>query len=168
MKETERINKSVLTADSIESKRGWSLAQKDGIVLCYYCKSPLFYFLKELGIVEESNLWDIKVIHKEREPQYILREVGLLLYCAECGNFHDDYSKYFYPKDKLVCGWSDEELDIAEIEEIMYCLEQWNQKGDFTPRFKNSQMNYLKKKLKEYEEKYYGKKLKVKISKSLK
>lgn len=160
MKEVERINKSILTADSIEGNRGWSLAQKENPTLCYYCKSPLFYVFIEWGVVEESSLLGIPVRYKEREPQYSLREVGLLMYCAECGNFHDDYCKYFYPEDKLVCSWNDEELNYAEIEEICYCLEQWNQTGNFTPRFKNSQMDYLKKKLKEYEEKSHSKKIK--------
>ena len=159
MKEVERINKSVLTADSIRTGDGWSLAMKDNPVLCFYCKSPLFYIRIVWGVVEEEEfLKDIKVLGKEREPQYSLREVGLNLYCAECGHFHNDYCKYFYPKDKEVCCWDDEELDLAEAEEIKYCLEQFNRKGDFTPRYNNEEMTYLKKKLKEYEEKYYSKK----------
>ena len=40
-----------------------------------------------------------------------------------------------------------------EIEEIKHCLEQFNDKGDFIPLFNNSQMSYLKTKLKEYETK---------------
>ncbi len=160
MREVERINKSVLTADSIETGRGWSLAQKDNPLLCFYCKSPLFYVEIVWGIVEERGLlWDIKVVGKEREPQYALREIGLNLYCAECGHFHNDYCKYFYPEDKVVCSWSDEELDFAEAEELKYCLEQFNRKGDFTPRFHNKEMDYLKKMLKEYEERNYGKKV---------
>lgn len=160
MKEVERINKSVLTADSIETGRGWSLAQKDSPVLCFYCKSPLFYVGITWGVTEEKELLgNIKILGKEREPQYSLREIGLNLYCAECGHFHNDYSKYFYPKDKIVCSWSDEELDLAEIEEIKYCLEQFNRKGDFTPLYPNKEMGYLKKKLKEYEEKYYNNKV---------
>ena len=79
MKEIEKINKLVLTADSIECKR-WSLAQKENPVLCYYCKSPLFYAAIEWGIVEERELYGIKVLGKEREPQYNIREVGLILY----------------------------------------------------------------------------------------
>ncbi len=154
MKELERINKSVLTADSIETRKGWSLAQKDNPVLCEYCKSPLFYVGIDWGIVEESSLFnDIKVIGKERNFQYYLREVGLILYCAECGNFNNHYSKYFYPEDKLVCSWNDEELDIAEIEEIKHCLEQFNRKGDFIPNYQSPEISFLKKKLVEYEEK---------------
>lgn len=99
MKEVERINKSVLTADSIKARRGWSLTQKDNPVLCRYCKSPLFYVGIEWGIVEEEELFkDIKVVGKEREPQYWIREIGLILYCAECGHYHEDYFKYFYRK----------------------------------------------------------------------
>lgn len=159
MREVERINKSVLTADSIES-RGWSLSQKDNPVLCFYCKSPLFYISIVWGIVEEELCGSIKVLGKEREPQYWMREIGLLLYCAECGHFHDDYHKYFYPQDKIVCSWDDEELDLAEAEELKYCLEQFNRKGNFIPTYHSKEMSYLKKKLKEYEEKYYSKKIK--------
>mgnify|MGYP001570464852 FL=1 len=151
MREVERINKSVLTADSIEAGKGWSLAQKDNPVLCSYCKSPLFYIGIVWGVTEESNLLGIKVLGKDRPFQYSLREIGLNLYCAECGHFNDNYYKYFYPEDKVVCTWSDEELDIAEAEEIKYCLEQFNRKGDFTALFHNREMDYLKKKLREYE-----------------
>jgi len=168
MKEVERINKSVLTADSIEARSGWSLSQKDNPVLCYYCKSPLFYVGIVWGIAEERELLGdikIKVLGKEREPQYSLREIGLNLYCAECGHFHNDYCKYFYPEDKVVCSWIDEELDLAEAEEIKYCLEQFNRKGDFTPRYHDNEMAYLKKKLREYEDKYYDKKVAKKIRK---
>lgn len=161
MREVERINKSVLTVDSIEDGRGWSLAQKENPVLCFYCKSPLFYVNMVWGVVEEEKLFEnMKVLGKEREPQYWLREIGLNLYCAECGHFHDDYYKHFYPKDKLVCCWNDEELDFAEIEEIKHCLEQFNRKGDFNPNYDSKEMIYLKNKLKEYEKKYLNEKLK--------
>lgn len=158
MREVERINKLVLTADSIEGVGRWSLAQKENPVLCFCCKSPLFYVQIIWGVVEEEELFNIKVIGKERKPHYSLRETGLNLYCAECGHFHDDYCKYFYPKDKEVCSWSDEDLDFAEIEEIKHCMEQFNRKGDFTPNYNSKEMIYLKKKLLEYEEKYFGKK----------
>lgn len=152
MKEVERINKSVLTADSIDVRRGWSLSQKNNPVLCFYCKSPLFYVEIVWGIVEEEELLGISI--SERKTNYSLREIGLNLYCAECGHFHDDYCKYFYPEDKVVCSWNDEELNLAEAEEIKYCLAQFNRKGDFTPNYSNQETDYLKKKLKEYEEKF--------------
>ncbi|MDP1695044.1 MAG: hypothetical protein Q8L34_05900 [Candidatus Woesearchaeota archaeon] len=161
MKEVERISKSVLTADSIESRRGWSLAQKDNPVMCIYCKSPLFYVGISWGIVEEERWKDIKIFNKQREPQYRLQEIGLHLYCAECGHWNETYHKHFYPEDKLVCNWEDDELDYAEIEEIYYCLEQFNRRGDFTPRYSSTAMEYLKRKLKEYE----GKLKKLKKSK---
>lgn len=159
MREVERINKSVLTADIIKTGGSWSLSYKDNPVLCFYCKSPLFYVEIVWGIVEEEELLEgIKVLGKERKPQYALREIGLNLHCAECGHFHNNYYKYFYPKDKVVCSWNEEELDIAEAEEIKYCLGQFNRKGDFTPLYHNNEMAYLKRKLKEYEERYYCKK----------
>ena len=115
MREVERINKSVITADSIEVTKGWGLGDKENPFLCYYCLSPLFYIRIVWGIVEDE-VFEIKVVGKEREPQYSLREVGFILYCAECGCFHEKYDKYFYPKDKLVCCWDDDKLDLAEIE----------------------------------------------------
>lgn len=149
--EKEKINKSVLTANSIEASRGWSLSQKDNPLLCYYCKSPLFYIEIIWGIVEELSLLGIKVLGDNHKSHYSLREVGFNLYCAECGKFEEHYDKYFYPEDKLVCSWNDKELNLSEKEEISHCLSQFNQKGDFTPNYKSSQMMYLKNKLKEYE-----------------
>lgn len=153
MKNIERITKLILTADSIELRRGWSLAQKDNPLLCSYCKSPLFYVEIVWGVVDVTEEYkDFKVFGKEREPQYALREIGLQLYCAECGHFHEPYASYFYLLEKVVCSWNDEELDIAEAEEIKHCLDQMNQKGDFTPNYRSIQMDYLKKKLVSYEE----------------
>jgi len=154
IKERERILKSVLTADSIETRRSWTLSSKENPLLCYYCKSPLFYIEIVHGIIDETNFYkEIKVLGKEREPQYYIREAGFNLFCAECGNFEEHYDKWFYPEDKLVCSWNDEEIDLAEIEEIKHCLEQFNRKGDFTPNYISKEMIYLKKKLREYEEK---------------
>ncbi len=151
MRETERINKSVLTADSIETQRGWTLAQKDNPLLCRYCKSPLFYVGVTWGVVDEQALLGIPILGKQRGYNYSLREIGFQLYCAECGHFHEHYEKYFYPDDKVVCSWNDEELNFAEIEELWYCLEQFNRKGDFMPRYQSTEMIYLKRKLQEYE-----------------
>lgn len=152
--EKEKIAKLVLTLDGIENSRGWSLAQKDNPLLCYSCKSPLFYIEIVQGIVDETEIFkDIKVLEKEREPQYSLREVGFNIYCAECGKFEEHYDKYFYPEDKLVCCWNDKEIDFAEIEEIKHCLEQFNRRGDFTPNYNSQEMKYLKAKLIEYERK---------------
>ncbi|MAG77630.1 MAG: hypothetical protein CL811_12820 [Colwelliaceae bacterium] len=152
MREVERINKSIITADSIEARKGWTLANKDNPVLCHYCKSPLFYIGLVWGIVDESDFnKEFKVIGQEH-GSYYMREVGLILYCAECGHFHEHYYKHFFPNDKIICTWDDEEIDIAEIEEIRYCIAQYNKNGDFEPHFNNCQMNYLKKKLREYEE----------------
>lgn len=160
MREVERIQKSVLTADSIETGRGWTLAQKDNPLLCSYCKSPLFYVGVTWGVVDEQPLLGIPVLGKQRKHCYGLREVGFQLYCAECGHFHEQYGKYFYPDDKLVCSWSDEELHLAELEELWYCLEQFNRRGDFTPRYQSNEMVYLKKKLLEYETAHRKKKRK--------
>ncbi len=150
-KDKEKIAKLVFTADSIENNKGWSLVQRENPLLCDYCKSPLFYIDIVWGVVEEVHLLGIKVVNEDHKYHYFLREVGFNLYCAECGHFHEHYDKYFYPEDKVVCYWNDEELDYAEKEEIWYCLSQFNQKGDFIPRYKSSEMKYLKIKLEEYK-----------------
>jgi len=150
----EKITKLIFTADSIKTSKGWSLADKDNPLLCDYCKSPIFYIRVIWGVIDETAIFEdikIKVIGKEKEPQYSLREIGFVLYCAECGHFHEHFDKYFYPEDKQICSWDDEELDYAEKEEIWYCLQQFNQKGEFTPRYESTQMHYLKEKLKDYE-----------------
>ena len=92
MKEVERINKSVLTAHSIEiGNSGWSLSQKDNPVLCYYCKSPLFYVgiegwylrghIKELAVrqllVEAEKIIDLGINPKDcRNPRNAIFNVG--------------------------------------------------------------------------------------------
>lgn len=161
MKEIERMNKLVLTADSVETKGGWSLAQKENAFVCDYCKSPYFFVRQEHGVIEEPSDW--QVVGQRRKDFYVLREIGLALYCAECGKFHEDYWKWFYPKDRIVCSWDDDELEYAEIEEIQYCIQQYNQKGSFKPAFKTGELNYLKEKLDEYENKHYPVKKKSRI-----
>lgn len=61
---------------------------------------------------------------------------------------------FCYPKDKVVCSWSDEELDLAEIEVLKLCIEQFNRNGKFTPHYECIETRYLRKKLNEYEDKY--------------
>lgn len=155
MRELERINKSIITADSIETSSGWSLSKEDNPFLCEYCKSPLFYINIEWGIVEDDIYKEIKVLGKEREPQYYLREIGFRLYCAECGHFNEIYYKYFYPEDKVVCSLNDDRLEYVELQEIKHWLDQFNRKGDFTPNYQCHEAEYLKKKLKEHEDKAF-------------
>lgn len=156
MQEHKRIIKNVIMPVSIETRNGWSLSQKDNIFLCYQCKSPLMYIRQEHGVVEEEPHFPVE--NNRRKDYYMLRVVGLAIHCAECGAFQNDFSKWFYPEDKQVCSWDEEELDMAEREEIEYCLIQFNQNGDFEPRFKSGELAYLKKKLEEYEKKNYPEK----------
>ena len=155
IKENERINKSVLTANSIETSRGRSLSEKDNPLLCYYCKSPLFYIHINWGVVDETEFYEhFKVVGRAHKFQCSLREVGFSLYCAECGSFEEHYDKFFYPNNNIVCYWNDEELDIADKEEILYCLLQFNRKGDFKLSYPSKEAEYLKRKLREYEDKH--------------
>ena len=155
----EKIAKFVYTLESIETARGWTLSQRDKALLCYSCKSPLFYIEVMWGIVDETRLYDdFKVIGRNHKQQYNLREVGFSLHCAECGKFEESYCKYFYPKEKLVCSWNDKELEYAEKEEISFYLSQFNKVGNFKPSYFSSELKYLKEKLNEYESNFQNKK----------
>ena len=73
---------------------------------------------------------------------FTLREIGLSVYCAECGCFHEHYSKWFYPEDRLVMAF--DELEDVEMPEVEYCLNQFNQKKDFKPQYKWRELKELK------------------------
>lgn len=145
--EKNRLMKSVLTPNSIETRGMWSLAQKENVFLCDECKSPLMYVRQEHGVVEEEFAFPNL---DGKEKYFALRVIGLALYCAECGTFQDDFYKYFYPEDKLVCSWDDDDLGLADLEEIQYCLQQFNNTGDFKATHESKEIRYLKEKLKEY------------------
>ncbi|MDO8563615.1 MAG: hypothetical protein Q7R87_01260 [Nanoarchaeota archaeon] len=149
--ENERITKLILKPNNIMTSRGWSLAQYDNPLSCYSCKSSLFYVHITWGVVDETDMHDFKVLGRDHKYQYWLREIGFGLFCAECGDFQESYFKYFYPEDKVVCYWREDNLDLGDFEEIRHCLTQWNSKGDFKPNYNSSILQYLKNKLKEYE-----------------
>ncbi len=144
----KRILKTVILPSEIEAST-WGFSNHDNKINCDDCNSNLFYANITWGVVEEESTWQIMGNRSKRT--YALREIGLCLYCAECGCFEEDYAKWFYPKDKTVCTW--DELDGAEREEVNHCLNQWDQKGTFTPLWKSSELNILKENLKEYEKK---------------
>lgn len=153
MKFQERIPKLVIKPGEIEDSSHWALSLNDNTTTCGGCGSHLFYIKQELGVVAEENdfgIWGNRSNKTNRT--YCVREIGLTLYCAECGEYEETYHNFCYDKDTMVCTW--DELSAVEKVEIEYCLYQWNQKGDFKPQWKCVEANYLKKKLKEYEKKH--------------
>jgi hypothetical protein len=150
LQDTRRINKSIIIADSIEA-RGWSLAMKNNLFLCCDCKSPLFYVRQQWGIVEEGDSY--QVYGYKHKFYFALRVVGLALYCAECGEYNEDYDKYFYPKDKMVCTWDDDELGYAEQQDVEFWVDQLNRTENVIPRYTSKQGTYLKSKYDEYMDK---------------
>ena len=149
-----RMIKAVIIPQEIKVSGGFGLARNSNIIKCDSCLSPLAYARIEWGVVAQE--YDYGIIGNRSNRQYNLTEVGLILYCAECGDFINDYHKSFYPEDKLVLfdiGMFDE-IDDDERAEVECCLNQWNQKGNFTSRYNNPLFKELKEKLIEYEKKY--------------
>ena len=167
MNEKNRIPKLVLTTGQIDSRgRFMDLSMSDTLISCYECNGNIFYIEKVFGVVVEE--YDYGIMGNRSNRQYRLTEVGLVLHCAECGDTREHYDKWFYPEDKQVLSWFDLEDESPEYMEIDYCLRQFNQKGDFTPLYKCSEVNVLKEKLLEYEKKHpliKGKKYKIKTEK---
>jgi len=146
----KRIPKSVIRVDEIESKEIFGLNLNENTVACDCCGSYLCYIKTNLGVVAEDD--DYGIIGNRGNRTYNVREIGLTIYCAECGEYIESYSSFSYDRDKVVCTW--DELGDSEKAEIDYCLSQWDQKGDFKPQWKCSEVNVLKEKLKEYEKKH--------------
>ena len=164
MKTKERIHKLVIKPEDIEAKTIGSISSHSNLLLCPYCKSPLHYTITRWGVVAEESLF--QTLHNRDERCYSLREVGLWVYCAECGDSIDDYSKWFYPEDKMVLDWTDlDEVDDEERAEIKVCLSQFNQKGTFKARYKSSVFERLKEELINYEKEHPIKKKEVKKKK---
>lgn len=153
--EKKYILKNVLTADSIEGKTSWGFNTEDNKVLCPDCLSPLFYVSKEWGIVEEESQFPV-VGYIMGKKHLVLREVGLALYCAECGAFEERYDTWAYPDNKIICTWRDEDLDYAEIGEIEYAMNVYNKTGDLDKKkflYKGTWLYTFQEKIKEYEKK---------------
>jgi len=156
MKEHTRIPKLILIPSQIESSTRWNLKQNDVMESCVDCNSNLFYIEKVWGIIAEDLNYGILGYKEDRS--FRLSEIGLNLYCAECGNFNESHFKWFYPEDKLIMQF--DELDDVEKIEVDYCLSQYNQKHSFTPRWKGIVLTNLKEKLDAYVKKYPIKKVK--------
>lgn len=161
--DTEKyIPKLIIKAGDIETSHGWGIARHNNLCTCYDCNSNLFYVVIQWGVVANED--EFQILGNRSKLTYTLREVGFNLYCAECGAFLENYSKFFYPDDKLILdlGLIDNELDDDERAEIQNCLNQWNQKLDFQSRYRSPLFTNLKQKLKEYEAKYPRKSEKLK------
>ncbi len=158
----EQIRKLVIRPDEIEGEDNWNISLNRNLFSCGDCNSNLSYVKIEWGVVAEDSWYG--VMGNKDNRTYALREIGLVIYCAECGHFHEQYSKWFFPEDKLIMRF--DELEDAEMPEVEYCLNQFNQKKDFKPQYKFSELGELKKKLLEYEKKYPLKVEKKKVKKN--
>lgn len=153
MKVKEMMHKLVINPNDIMEDSCWGLDLKEKGLWCHDCGSHLMYGGIEWGVVAEDLNYGIMGNYDNR--QYRLKEIGIHFYCAECGRFIENYSKWFYPEDKLIMSFEDiDMLDGVERVEIEHCLKQFNQKKDFTPLYKYFGLNKLKEKLLEYEKKY--------------
>lgn len=153
LKEKKGLIKYVVAVDSIETRGGWTLAQKENVARCPNCGGNIFYVRKEHGVVDESD--DHEDLFREKDMRcYHLRQIGLALYCAECGEMEDFYDKFFHPTDKVVCSWDDEELEYGEMEEVNFALLQFNKTGKMKLGYSDSNIKYLQRKLEEYEKEH--------------
>lgn len=123
-KDIRRITKSVIIADSIEARSGWSVGDYDDLHLCDSCKSPLFYVRQLMGIVEEHS--DYQVWGRIGQDYLVFRVVGLALYCAECGEINESFYSFLFDKEKVVCTWEDDDLAYAERQQIEGWLDEYN------------------------------------------
>ncbi len=146
----KRIPKIVIKPDEIESNDCFGLNLNENTITCSDCGSHLFYIKKELGVVAEEH--DYGIWNNRSNRIHCVRTVGVIIYCAECGAFNEHYRNFCFDKDNLICTW--DELGGCGVVEIKHCLHQWDQKGDFKPQWKCSEVITLKEKLKEYEKKH--------------
>lgn len=146
----KRIPKLIIVADDIESDSMWSLRQEEQSCTCQDCGGMIFYIRKVWGVVAEDL--DIGIMGWRGKRHYSLNELGINIYCAECGSSSEYYHSFSYDKDLVVCEHKD--LDGEEMAEINYCLRQFNEKGDFKSSFNSSEVRLLKEKLLEYEKKH--------------
>ena len=139
----KRIIKSIILPDDIGNNKSW-YPNNEHRYTCDDCGSLIFYLNKIMAVVQETSSYQIHT-YKDK-TYYSLREAGFNIYCAECGNFKE---MYFYDKDNIVCEFDD--LEYAEVEEVEYCLAQYNQKKSYEPRYKTNTTKILLDKIKEYD-----------------
>lgn len=142
----DRVPKLVILQSELSRR-----VMREKLKRCYDCNSNLTYVEETYGIVRETSNYGI--VGNRSNTTYSLRIIQINLYCAECGNFVEDYFKV-YNKDEIVYTF-DDDLDEDEKAEIEGCLHEFNQKGDFTPRWKYiSYIDDIKQKLLEDEKKH--------------
>ncbi len=146
----KRIPTLVISPSEIGDRSLFGLNLNDNVIKCHECGSHLFYIKIEWGVVSEEH--DYGILGNKSNRVYYLREIGFVIYCSICSEFNENYGKYFYPEDKLVCTY--DEIDGPERAEIDHCLLQFNQKARFTPLYKCPEVRILKEKLQEYEQKH--------------
>lgn len=146
IEEKKVIQKLVLTPGSIEAKDNWQISQRYQLTMCHECHSNLFYFEPVYGIVAEKL--DFGIMHYKEQRQFRIIKIGLNIYCAECGTHNENYYKWFYPENSIIMTF--DEIDDAEQHEVQHCLNQFNEKHDFTSSYHYIELNELKRKLKEY------------------
>ncbi|MFW9872095.1 MAG: hypothetical protein ACFFG0_03260 [Candidatus Thorarchaeota archaeon] len=150
LKEQNRIPKLILTPNQIDSNSSFQVADNEQLTMCDECKGTLFYIEKVWGVVCEDLIYGI--INYKEKRMFSFREIGLNVYCAECGEFNESYSKWFYPEDRLIMTFND--FENTEQIEIQHCLNQFNQKHDFKTNYKNFELDILKEKLNSYIKKH--------------
>ena len=152
IKETKHMNKLIIVPGDMDFGR-WTVGAED-LFRCYNCQSTLFYIRERYGVVEEDS--DFQIMNNQRKSYYVFRVIGIRCYCAECGEFNEDYNKWMYPVDKTVYTFDDEDFfDEDDRMEVMYCISQYNQRKKYIPNFKSMVAVNVKKALDEYEEKHY-------------
>ena len=145
-----KLTKLITKPSNIDAENNWKLSMDEQLFICHDCHSNLFYISPIKGVV--ANECDCGIIYNKEKRYFTLTTIGLNIYCAECGSFNEDFTKYFYPEDKLIMTFN--ELDMVESYEVEHCLSQFNQKHTFTPLYKDSTFNLLLSKLNEYIKKY--------------
>ena len=146
----KQIKKLVILPSEIDTGNHFGLSLHNNLVSCSSCGSNLSYIKIRWGVIAEDNWYGI--LGDRNNRRYELREIGLVVYCAECENFNEFYLKWFYPEDKLIIDF--DELDDVEMYEVKHCLYQFNQKGNFKYLWKDSKLNLLKENLLDYEKKH--------------
>lgn len=142
----KRIPKLIIVPYELSKER----LMKPDFAKCHACNSNLMYIEVEWGIVKEENWYGI--MGNKSNRTYSLREIGFNVVCAECGEFIENYAKFFHDDEVVYyLNGTDDEDEFVEIE---YCLNQFNQTRDFTPRYKFPELNTIKEKLLEFEKKY--------------
>jgi len=144
----ERIPKLIIKPDEIEMN--WNLKQEEQMFTCQSCGSMIFYVKKILGVIAEET--DYQIYGWRGKRNYRIIEIGIDIFCSECGEHNEWYHTFRYDKDQVVCEYDD--IGGEETGEIEFCLRQFNEKGKFTPLFKTGEARLLKEKLLEYEKKH--------------